>query len=51
MDSTVNLLKEEINKTMEAEHDLAKWKLGVSPHNVAVLQFVRTASLEPFSIN
>lgn len=30
MDSTLNLLKEEINKTMEAEHDLAKWKLGVT---------------------
>jgi hypothetical protein len=30
MDSTLNLLKEEINKTLEAEHDLAKWKLGVT---------------------
>ncbi len=30
MDSTLGLLKEEINKTMEAEHDLAKWKLGVT---------------------
>src|SRR5437879_5385022 len=30
MDSALNLLKEEINKTMEAEHDLAKWKLGVT---------------------
>lgn len=30
MDSTLNLLKQEINKTFEAEHDLAKWKLGVT---------------------
>ena len=30
MDSTVALLKEEINKTLESEHDLAKWKLGVT---------------------
>jgi hypothetical protein len=30
MDSTLTLLKQEINKTMEAEHDLAKWKLGVT---------------------
>jgi len=30
MDSTVTLLKEEINKTLESEHDLAKWKLGVT---------------------
>jgi hypothetical protein len=30
MDSTLILLKEEINKTNEAEHDLAKWKLGVT---------------------
>jgi hypothetical protein len=30
MDSTLNLLKQEINKTQEAEHDLAKWKLGVT---------------------
>jgi hypothetical protein len=30
MDSALNLLKEEINKTNEAEHDLAKWKLGVT---------------------
>ena len=30
MDSTPNLLKQEINKTMEAQHDLAKWKLGVT---------------------
>jgi hypothetical protein len=30
MDTTLGLLKEEINKTMEAEHDLAKWKLGVT---------------------
>jgi hypothetical protein len=30
MDSVLNLLKQEINTTMEAEHDLAKWKLGVT---------------------
>jgi hypothetical protein len=30
MDSTIALLKEEINKTNEEEHDLAKWKLGVT---------------------
>ncbi len=30
MDSALNLLKEEINKTNEQEHDLAKWKLGVT---------------------
>jgi hypothetical protein len=30
MDSVLNLLKEEINETMEAEHDLAKWKLAVT---------------------
>ncbi len=30
MDSTLTLLKEEINKTQEAEHDLAKWKLLVT---------------------
>jgi hypothetical protein len=30
MDSPLTLLKEEINKTQEAEHDLAKWKLGVT---------------------
>lgn len=34
MDSTLNLtlnaLKDEINKTNEQEHDLAKWKLGVT---------------------
>lgn len=30
MDSTCSLLKEEINKTLEAQHDLAKWKLGVT---------------------
>jgi uncharacterized membrane protein (GlpM family) len=29
MDS-LSLLKQEINKTMESEHDLAKWKLGVT---------------------
>jgi len=30
MDSVLNLLKEEINATEEALHDLAKWKLGVT---------------------
>jgi hypothetical protein len=30
MESTLITLKEEINKTNEAEHDLAKWKLGVT---------------------
>ncbi len=30
MDSTLTLLKEEINKTLESEHDLAKWKLAVT---------------------
>lgn len=30
MDSVLTLLKQEINATMEAEHDLAKWKLGVT---------------------
>ena len=30
MDSSYSLLKEEINKTQEAQHDLAKWKLGVA---------------------
>jgi len=30
MDTTLTLLKEEINKTQDAEHDLAKWKLGVT---------------------
>jgi len=30
VDSALNLLKEEINKTNEQEHDLAKWKLGVT---------------------
>jgi hypothetical protein len=29
MDSTLTLLKQEINATMDAQHDLAKWKLGV----------------------
>ena len=29
MDSAFALLKEEINKTQEAEHDLAKWKIAV----------------------
>src|ERR1039458_532731 len=28
--SSPALLKEEINKTQDAEHDLAKWKLGVT---------------------
>jgi hypothetical protein len=28
--SSPTLLKEEINKTQDAEHDLAKWKLGVT---------------------
>jgi hypothetical protein len=30
MDSTLITLKEEINKTLESEHDLAKWKLVVT---------------------
>jgi len=30
MDSSLRLLKEEINKVNEAEHDLAKWKLAVT---------------------
>jgi hypothetical protein len=30
MDSVLSLLKQEINTTMDAEHDLAKWKLGVT---------------------
>jgi hypothetical protein len=30
MDSALNLLKQEINKTNEQEHDFAKWKLGVT---------------------
>jgi hypothetical protein len=30
MNSTLSLLKQEINKTNEAEHDLAKWKLAVT---------------------
>jgi hypothetical protein len=30
MCSSVELLKQEINQTAEAEHDLAKWKLGVT---------------------
>lgn len=30
MDSTLSLLKQEINTTMEAQHDLAKWKLAVT---------------------
>jgi hypothetical protein len=30
MNSALTLLKQEINQTMEAEHDLAKWKLGVT---------------------
>jgi hypothetical protein len=30
MDSPLELLKDEINKTNEQEHDLAKWKLGVT---------------------
>ncbi|HVU48028.1 MAG TPA: hypothetical protein VHD85_17995 [Terracidiphilus sp.] len=30
MDSTSALLKQEINQTQEAEHDLAKWKLVVT---------------------
>lgn len=30
MDEALTLLKEEINKTLEAEHDLGKWKLAVT---------------------
>lgn len=30
MDSTLTLLKQEINQTLESEHDLLKWKLAVT---------------------
>ena len=34
MDSSLSLLKEEINKTNEQLHDLAKWKLGVAAFGI-----------------
>jgi len=47
MDSPLELLKDEINKTNEQEHDLAKWKLGVTAA-LGVAAFGITKETEPY---